>query len=54
MPRKKNDYVTLKIPKEVMDLVDDYLKDHPEYTSRADLVKDLFRHLLNDLRKGAS
>ena len=43
MERRKNDYITIKLPKVLVDKADEYVDDHPEYTSRTDLIKDALR-----------
>lgn len=43
MARRKNDYITIKVPKVLIDKADEYVDEHPEYTSRTDLIKEALR-----------
>lgn len=47
MARRKNDYTTIKLPTALLDMVDGYVDEHPEYTSRTDLVKEALRQYFN-------
>ena len=46
--RRKNEYTTLKIPKKLAGLVDSFIDEHPEYTSRTDVVKEALRNYLKE------
>gem|GEM_PF-5847688 len=41
-----NDYVTLRLPKELMDLVDKKLIGRIGFTSRAEVAKEAIRRIL--------
>ena len=41
-------YTTLKLPKGLVELMDEFLQEHPEYTSRTDLVKEAVRSHLRE------
>jgi metal-responsive CopG/Arc/MetJ family transcriptional regulator len=43
MKRRKNEYTTIKLPKILVDRADNYVDEHPEYTSRTDLIRDALR-----------
>lgn len=47
MNRRKNEYTTIKLPTALLDMVDNYVDNHPEYTSRTDLVKEALRQYFN-------
>jgi len=47
MKRRKNEYTTIKLPSALLDKVDAFVDDHPEYTSRTDLVKEALRRYFN-------
>lgn len=47
MARRKNDYTTIKLPTALLDMVDSYIDEHQEYTSRPDLVKEALRRYFN-------
>ena len=36
-------YKSLRLPKELIKKVDEYLKHHPEYVSRLELIKEAIR-----------
>ena len=48
MPRRKNQYTTVKLPEKLITLIDNYLDDNPEYTSRTDLIKEALRNYFRD------
>ena len=47
MPRRKNNYTTIKLPTALLKMIDDFVDEHPEYTSRTDLVKEALRRYFN-------
>ena len=47
MKRRKNEYTTIKLPSALLEKVDNFVDDHPEYTSRTDLVKEALRRYFN-------
>ncbi len=40
---KDDEYQSIRLPKSIIKKIDDYLKDHPEYVSRLDLIKEALR-----------
>ena len=38
-----DNYQSIRIPKEVIKKLDDFLKEHPEYNSRLELIKEALR-----------
>ena len=48
MPRRKNVYTTIKLPNALLNKVDHFLDDNPEYTSRTDLIKEALRFYFRD------
>lgn len=48
---EKGRYKTIKIPKTVVEKVDTYLKEHPEYISRLELIKEAIRMHIKDDKK---
>jgi len=36
-------YYSIRLPKTVIALADEYLKKHPEYVSRSELIKEAIR-----------
>ena len=46
--RQSNEYTTLKIPKALAIMLDNYLTEHKEYTSRTDIVKEALRDYLKN------
>ena len=49
MPRQ--DTVTLKLPMGIIKIIDDYMKQHPEYVNRSDLVKECIRMHLRTIKE---
>ena len=45
--RRQNKYTTTKIPRALLDRIDEYIDEHPEYTSRSDLIKEALRRYFN-------
>lgn len=41
--RRKNEYITIKLPKELAKKCDDYVDTHSIYTSRTDFIKEALR-----------
>ena len=48
MPRRKNDYTTIKLPTALLDRLDSFLDDNKEYTSRTDVVEEALRNYLRE------
>lgn len=46
--RRSNEYTTIKIPMALAEMVDGFIEEHPEYTSRTDVVKEALRNYLRD------
>ncbi len=43
--------INVKIPERLKDEIDDYIKDHPYYLSKSELVRDAIRHLIHKERR---
>ena len=43
----KDDYTTVRIPDGLAKLIDDFLKEHPEFTSRNDFLKGVARQYID-------
>lgn len=50
MPRRINRYTTVKLPEKLVNLIDEFLDENPEYTSRTDLVKEALRNYFREDR----
>lgn len=48
---EKGDYKTIKLPKTVIEKVDKYLQQHPEYVSRLELIKEAIRMHIKEHEK---
>jgi len=46
--RRQNEYTTLKIPKKLAEMIDEFLDKNQTYTSRTDVVKDALRRYFED------
>ncbi|MEA1992832.1 MAG: ribbon-helix-helix domain-containing protein [Euryarchaeota archaeon] len=40
--------INVKIPEPLKDEIDDFIKDHPYYLSKSELVRDAIRHLIHE------
>jgi len=43
MNTKEDKYQSIRIPKKLITKLDEYLKQHPEYSSRLELIKEALR-----------
>lgn len=41
-------YKTVRIPKAILEKLDNYLKEHPEYVSRLEIIKEAIRMHMRD------
>jgi len=48
---EKGNYKTIKLPKAVIEKLDEYLKEHPEYVSRLDIIKEAIRMHIRENQK---
>ena len=48
MPRRINQYTTVKLPEKLIEMIDKFLDQNPEYTSRTDLIKEALRNYFRD------
>ncbi|RLI75668.1 CopG family transcriptional regulator [Archaeoglobales archaeon] len=49
----QNEYTTIRLPKELVDEIDDIVKDRSKgYTSRAEFVKEAIRIWLMKIKQG--
>ncbi len=48
MPRRINKYTTVKIPNKLVELIDNFLDNNPEYTSRTDIIKESLRNYFRE------
>lgn len=44
--RRKNEYITIKLPRELAKKCDEYVDTHSVYTSRTDFIKQAIRTFL--------
>jgi len=48
---KDDKYYSIRLPKTVIAKVDEYLKTHPEYVSRLELIKEALRMHIKESKK---
>jgi len=51
MSKSNDDYKTIRLPKPLLEKVDAYVKKHPEYVSRTDLIKEALRTYIKEFNE---